>query len=288
MDRARMNPPRQSTALIEPAGPTDPEIAFVSLQSVDGRPIALLANYSLHYVGGVPGGHISADYFGVFADRIQELFEADRLDPPFVGILSNGTSGDINNINHLESGQRHPPYGKMREVADRVARAVLAAHDEVTFHDWVPLAATLEDVALTVRKPSEEKVAYMRAVLEKPEGEPTYHGREQNYAVRILRQLEAPDEVSVPIQALRLGPLGITAIPFEVFAEIGLELKERSHLQPAFTISFGNGSYAYLPTPRQHELGGYETWLGSNLVEPEASTRIVERLLAMLEELHEP
>ena len=59
----------------------------------------MLANYSLHYVGDVGPGHISADYFGVFADRIQQLLGADRQDPPFVGILCNGTSGDINNIN---------------------------------------------------------------------------------------------------------------------------------------------------------------------------------------------
>ena len=53
LDRVRMNPPRGSSKLDRPAGPTDPEISFLSVQSPDGRPIALLANYSLHYVGGV-------------------------------------------------------------------------------------------------------------------------------------------------------------------------------------------------------------------------------------------
>ena len=68
-DKVRMNPPVASPDLLKPAGPTDPEIGFLSIQSVSGRPIALLANYSLHYVGGVPEGHISADYFGAFARR---------------------------------------------------------------------------------------------------------------------------------------------------------------------------------------------------------------------------
>ncbi len=31
--------------LVEPAGPVDPQIVFLSVQAVDGRPIALLANY---------------------------------------------------------------------------------------------------------------------------------------------------------------------------------------------------------------------------------------------------
>lgn len=98
-DRVRMNPGVGNPNLTEPAGPTDPQVWFLSVQSVDGRPIALYANYSLHYVGGVGPGHISADYFGAFADRIQELLGADRLDPPFVGMMTNGTSGDINNVN---------------------------------------------------------------------------------------------------------------------------------------------------------------------------------------------
>ena len=31
------------------------------------KPLALLANYSLHYVGGTRANEISADYFAVFA-----------------------------------------------------------------------------------------------------------------------------------------------------------------------------------------------------------------------------
>src|SRR5690606_9100607 len=83
-DRVRMNPPRGSAALDRPAGPTDPEVAFVSVQSVDGRPIALLANYSLHYVGGVRGGDVSADYFGYFAQYIGEKLDAEKQTPAFV------------------------------------------------------------------------------------------------------------------------------------------------------------------------------------------------------------
>ena len=63
-DRAKMNPGVANPNLVEPAGPIDPEVPVVSVRSTDGRPIALLANYSLHYVGGVGAGHASADYFG--------------------------------------------------------------------------------------------------------------------------------------------------------------------------------------------------------------------------------
>ena len=101
-DIVRMNPPRGRGLLDRPAGPTDPEVVFLSVRTHEGRPIALLANYSLHYVGGVPGGGVSSDYFGEFADQLAaKLFPDEQRDtlPPFVGILSNGTSGDVNNIN---------------------------------------------------------------------------------------------------------------------------------------------------------------------------------------------
>jgi len=56
LDLVRMNSPAGSSKPDRAAGPTDPEISFVSVQSLDGRPIALLANYSRHYVGGVKFG----------------------------------------------------------------------------------------------------------------------------------------------------------------------------------------------------------------------------------------
>ena len=121
MTSCRMNPPIESPNLVEPAGPTDPEVAVVSVQSPEGRPIALLANYSLHYVGTGRDEEISADYYGAFADRIQQLLGADRLDPPFVALLSNGTSGDINNINFRHKRAPLPPYEQIRAVAGAVA-----------------------------------------------------------------------------------------------------------------------------------------------------------------------
>jgi neutral ceramidase len=59
------------------------------------------------------------------------------------------------------------------------------------------------------------------------------------------------------LQTIGIGDLGIAAIPFEVFTESGLEIKQKSPLKPAFTIELANGSSGYLPTPRHHALGGY-------------------------------
>lgn len=286
-DKVVMNPGRGNPNILKAAGPTDPQISFFSVQSLDGRPIALLANYSLHYVGPGKPGVISADYFGVFADRIQQLLGADRTDPPFVGILTNGTSGDINNIDWLNKPKkRFAPYEKMRQVSNLAAKAVYEANQKVRFKDWVKLDAMQNELVLAVRKPTDEQIAYAQKILEKPDDTRPYHKHEKTYARRSLQMHDSPANVSLILQTFRIGDLGICAIPFEVFVEIGLEIKEKSPFGQTFTISQANGTYGYLPTVAQHKLGGYETWLGTNKVEIQAAPKIVNKLINMFNQLH--
>ena len=95
MDQVKMNPPRSPDVLDRPAAPTDPDITVISVQDARRKPLALFANYSLHYVGAVPRGQLSADYFGEFARLMPIRLRAGEK---FVAMMSNGTSGDINNI----------------------------------------------------------------------------------------------------------------------------------------------------------------------------------------------
>ncbi len=104
-DKVRMNPGANSKSLLQPAGPVDPEVPVLAVQAVDGRPIAMWANYSLHYVGGVPAKSLSADYFGEFARQFAGLIDASKTEPAFVAAMTNGTSGDINNINFFEGSR---------------------------------------------------------------------------------------------------------------------------------------------------------------------------------------
>ncbi len=82
------------------------------------------------------------------------------------------------------------------------------------------------------------------------------------------------------VQTFRIGDLGVAAIPFETFAETGMEIKANSPFKATFVIELANGCYGYLPTAEQHEMGGYETWLSTNKVEKEASGKIVSAILS--------
>lgn len=286
-DKVRMNPPVGSSDLVEPTGPIDPEVPVVSVQSSDGRPIALLANYSLHYVGGTGGGHVSADYFGVFADRVQALLGADRLDPPFVGIMSNGTSGDINNVNFREARPAQPPYAQMRIVAGELAEEAARVLGSIEYHTEVTLAARTRELELGVRRPDGMELSRAREILAEA-GDRELRTLPEIYARETVLLDEYPEEVPVTLQALRIGDLAIAAIPCEVFVEIGLEIKRDSPFPMTFTIELANGYNGYLPTEEQHELGGYETWRArSSYLEVGAAGKITDAVVGLLGELNE-
>jgi len=107
----------------------------------------------------------------------------------------------------------------------------------------------------------------------------------ERHARNTLAFAKAGATIDVPLQALRIGDIGVCAIPFEVFVEIGLELKRRSPFPRTMVIGIANDKMGYLPAPEQHRLGGYETWLGTNYVQQDASVIITGHLLEMLKKL---
>ncbi len=284
-DLVKMNPPAGSPNLVEPAGTTDPTVSFLALREPGGRTISVFASYSLHYVGGVGPGHISADYFGVFCEQLKQLVDSGKDDPPFVALLANGTSGDINNINFREPRPRQEAYAQMRYVAEDVARKVHAALPSIEYRDHVTLDSRYREPAIGWRRPTAEQLSWAeRKLAEKP----TQDGKAdlpRIYAERTLRMADYPETVPIPLQVLRIGDVSLATMPCEVFCEIGLEFKRRTPLRPGFMVSLNHGYYGYLPTPRQHDLGGYETWLGTNRLERTASDKMLRELLEMAAEM---
>ena len=284
-DTVKMNPAANSSSLVQPAGPVDPEIPVLAVQAVDGRPIALWANYSLHYVGGVPANSLSADYFGEFARQFAGLIDAHETKPAFVAAMTNGTSGDINNINFYEGGTRQQPFEQIRLVAADVAASALVAYQRVEYQDWVPLIMQETEIELGVRRPDAEELARAEKLLAEA-GPGPWTEQRLIYANETLDMAKYPATVRVKLQAIRIGELGIVSSPCETFVETGLAIKKQSPLKPTFTIELANGYNGYLPTPEQHALGGYETWRAkSSYLEEDAATKIQHTLLSLLEEV---
>ncbi len=286
-DKVRMNPAANHPSLLKPAGPTDPGVPVLAVQAIENQqPIALWSNYSLHYVGGIPGGGLSGDYYGEFSRQTNQLLQGDELQPPCVVAMTNGTSGDINNVNFFEGptpGRK--PFEQIQIVAADLAKTAFNAYQRVEYSDWIPLVVATEEIELGVRKPTADEIVKAKEILAAG-GSPPWKDRRQIYANETVHLSEFPDKVSVQLQVLRIGDVGITTTPCETFVETGLGIKEESPLPLTFTVELANGYNGYLPTPEQHALGGYETWRAkSSYLTIDAEPKVRSTLLKLLEQV---
>ena len=283
LDTVKMNPGTSPDVLDRPAGPTDPDITVLSVQDTKRRPLALFANYSLHYVGGMPPAQVSADYFGEFARLMPARL---RADDGFVAMMSNGTSGDINNIPFGVIRPPRAPFEQIRIVAGKAADTAWHAQQKIGKHlGEARLGMLQREVFLKYRRPTAAQLADAKAVLAvtDPAAKEKLPRLAENYARSTVAAAERKEEtLTVKLQALRIGDLAVCGIPFETFVETGLDLKKRSPFPQTMVIGLANGRHGYLPTPEQHQLGGYETWLGTNTVQEDTSVILTQHLLEML------
>jgi len=275
--RAHMHPGHESPDAVGPSGPVDPGLSMLAVQSLQGRPLALFANYSQHYY---ESPLLSSDYYGRFARHIATLLRVEEGSPPFVGIMSQGTSGDLLWMDY-GSPRREIGYDAYaREVAERA----IEVYRSIQWNDWVPLRMSESTLALPYRLPDDKRLSWARQLVDTlgnrlPQTQP------EIYALEAI-QLHQRQKTELKLQALRIGGLGITAIPNEVFAITGLKLKAQSPLQPTFNIELANGADGYIPPPEQHKLGGYTTWPARTAgLEVPAEPLIVEAVLKLLEEV---
>ena len=286
MDKVKMNPGTDPSTLDHPAGPTDPDITIISIQDTKRKPIAIYANYSLHYVGGAPEGEMSSDYFGEFARVMPSRVRGDQN---FVAMMSNGTSGDINNIPFGVTRPPREPFEQIRIVAQKAADTAWLAQRKIEKHRGdVTLGMLQREITLKFRRPSEQDVAEAKAVLAVKDKDAVEKlpRLAKNYAGSVVAAAERKEgTITVQLQAIRIGDLVVCGIPFETFVEIGLDLKRRSPFPQTMVVGLANGRHGYLPTLEQHKLGGYETWLGTNQVQEDTSVILTDNLLEMMAEL---
>ncbi len=273
--RAMMHPGHESPDVTGPAGPIDPQLSVLSLIGAeDGKPISVLTNFSMHYFGSEAG--FSADYFGEVARGLEQAIGGD-----VVGIVSQGTSGDLHWMDYSRSKDERPDRATYSKGLTEIA---LAAWKDIEHRADVNLAMAEARLPLDRRTPSKERLAWA-APINAQRGGAVPKTKEEVYAEQAQWIHENP-KTELILQALRIGDLAITALPNEVYGITGLKLKSQSPLPATFNIELANGAEGYIPPPEQHKLGGYTTWPARTAgLEETAEPKIVETLLGLLEKV---
>lgn len=276
-NQAKMHPGHSDPNKIKPTGPVDTSVTVLAFRTRDEEPIAVYTNYSTHYVGAPP---ISADYFGVFGKEMRRFIGGDE---DFVGMMSNGTSGDAFPADYSRDVPRkftHVTVGK------DVAQEAYKAYKTIDFSSEIDLAAAEELLTLDVRMPTAKEVELAKDFLDREGVEGLPQGRPQVYARETVLLSQLPPTRELKLQVFRIGGLAVAAIPCETYGITGLTIKKDSPFATTMVVSIANGYLGYIPPPDQHALGGYSTWRArSSCLEVQAEPKIrnvISELLAQV------
>lgn len=288
LDMVKTNPFAAETLIVKPIAPVDPQLSFMGVKTLEGGWISLLGNYSLHYVGDWPNGTISPDYFGAFSDAIKDQLGADE---GFVGMMSNGTSGDVN-IWDFKNPDRYPKsnHDKSKMIGEDLAAKVIGVLPELKWDANPELQVLYQELNIAVRKPSEALLQKARQTMKTSTFETILGiGPEQLKQIYAREQLllnAYPAKVRFPVQAFKIGSGIIGALGGEFFSETGLWLKKHSTAQHYFTITMANDYVGYVPPEKELERGGYETWnCRTSYFYEQAEHKIKSELLLLMQKI---
>lgn len=278
--RANMHAAAHWNDVTGESGPEDPDLTLLSLQALDGRPIAVLANFSMHYFGD---DGISADYFGRFSEGLEARLAPNSLPdrPPFVGILSHGCSGDIWRVDYrIPAPQRPNPTldAYTRGLLDLAVRAL----DGLDHRTGIDLAMAEHRMTLQYRVPDRQRLEWARRIVAELGDRPPTTTTEVYAREQLL--LHEQRQTEIVLQALRVGDIALATTPTETYAITGLKIKAASPLPKTMVFDLANGGDGYIPPPEQHLFGGYNTWPARSAgLDVTAEPRITEAAIALLE-----
>jgi hypothetical protein len=218
---------------------TDPVLTVLWFVSEKGEPLAVLANFPAHpTMLGAENLLISGEWPGA-TERVVE----QELGKGAICLFTNGAVGDQRPAGDFGSGfERVERYGR------RIADEILATRGQVTFADQPLVSIAAEQVALPARQPSP---AFTESAQE-----------EYPIPTEMMKAvLQALFPETAWLQAVRIGDSLLVAVPGEIIASLGLELKEtaaRHGIRHPFVAGLANTYCGYILTPEEYDEGGYE------------------------------
>jgi neutral ceramidase len=257
--------------VVRPTGPFDPELPVLAFRDGTDRLRALMFNHSTHTIGIRKGGR-SPSFYGLAAQELE-------LELGGVVAFLEGASGSTHNLS--------VPAG---EAVERIKTAVRGALNEARPHPVERLAALKRPFKFKVRQFDEARedeavTSYCRK----------YAAARADSTIEVFRnqrKVLAPQqgqERETWLQVVLIGDVAVAGVPAEFFTKLGLDIKNRSPFRHTYVAELANDWIGYLPDRDAHQLGGYQTWTGlHSYAEPGTGERVVDEIVALLQELAKP
>ncbi|MDB6028720.1 MAG: hypothetical protein JWM68_4943 [Verrucomicrobiales bacterium] len=267
------NPGLLNTNIVKPAGPTDPAVPIVLVESVEGnksKPVGAITIFAMH-ADTTGGTQFSADYPFYLQEELRKAYG-----PDFISMFGAGTCGNINNINVSVDATKQK---KTAELGSTLGKTVLARVPTLQQIEHPSLAVRSEKIVVPLQEVTPEKVAEAQATLKK-----LSHGKLTVEAFKVADLGRRGKTWPMEVQVFRLGSdTAIVGLPAEIFVEFGFAIKKASPFKNTFVISICNDRPNYIPTLEGFAQGAYEAI--NSRVQPGTGEKLVEIATKLLKEL---
>jgi len=276
--RTQTHPRQGNPEIIEPAGPTDPQVGVIGAWDKSGKLQGCVVNFACHATTS-PGG-ISANYIWYLEKVIRGTFGEH-----VVVVFLPGCCGDITQVDNQSPYENRGSEDWCKFVGGRVGAEAVKVLLTMDRGKLMPVDAKTTMLSIKRRVPSKERLAKCREIVkqeEKAVGHAEWTFAKEIVLLDAILQKEPVKETEV--QAVQVGPVVMLTNPAEFFCEFGLDQKKRSGFPITFPVELANDCVGYVPTeealgPRG---GGYETRLTSySNLEPTAGRQFVDATIEM-------
>ena len=259
----KLNDLEQTPQVLGTAGPIDPELWVARFDSLDGQVLGTLVNFTCHpHIHNRRNLRWSADYPGLIADQL-----AQEYGKQVVSVFTQGCSGNINPNWTLD-----PNWRKKAAVFSNAA--VDAARRATPVQGPIAVGYARRNVVVPHRDPVQREGAITRLGW-----------RPEKFEAAKRSAARLPKTRKVPVNAARIGPLGIATNAGELFVEWGIDIKKRSPFPHTIVCELTNDWIGYEPTAQGFRHEGYETLVGVNFVSLEGIQTLVDTSVELLQEL---
>jgi len=276
------HPGKCNPDIIEPAGPTDPEVGVIGAWNSDGKLTGCVVNFACH--GTTGPGSTSADWIYYLEQTIRGVMGEEAI-----VVFLNGACGDITQVDNLSPYNIDFGERAARFVGGRIGAEALKVLMSAESGELIPTNYRTRILHIPRRKPSKSRLERALEIVQQDISR--VDSTEWTFAKEIIMLdalIQKEPIADVEVQAVQVGPAVFLANPSEFFCQYGLDLKACSKFPFTFPVELANDCIGYVPTEEAlgERGGGYETRLTaySNL-EPGAGKRIVEALLDLSSEL---
>ncbi len=273
-NRLRVNPNAtvswfERNKTMAPTAPVDPTVSVLRIDSLEGKPLAIVVNYSCHpVVFGADNLQYSADFPGVMTKTVEQAFGGQPL-----CMFLQGGPGDINPyyaVTPLEQDALKMRDWTGERLGQEAARVANAIHTEAAPETSLDFNEDLLNFRLRWEP---EK---LRQGLLKAMGPKAF----ETYASRIKPEMQLP--VTTVLINKKIAMMGM---PGEPFVEFQISWRDRCPVRDAFFLGYTNGYFGYFPTIRAATLGGYGAASATTWAEVGAGERMVDHAIVKTYEM---